>query len=416
MSKTIAIIGAGASALMCAITALRSLRKNGCGTDVVLFEKNSRAGKKLLMTGNGKCNFTNTNQNIAYYHSNSIKKAEKILSHFGADEIIRFFEEIGICFVTANGSCVYPRSMQASSVLDALRFEAERLGAKTVCDFDVKSIKKSGSKYEISNGNEKKLADAVVIASGSEATCGTNAGCSLLKSFDHKVYPSYPALTALKCDTEYIKTAQGMRAKAAATLTIDNEVIRTEIGEVLFCDYGISGIAVMQLSGIVSKLFDSGKKHDIKIYLDLAAEYSADELYSLLKERSGKLSHYTLENFLGGFLNKRVSMTVIKAAQIASLANPVCNLSDGDIKKLVHSLKAFECKVTGVKGAQNAQVMGGGASLDDFDEKNLMSKHSPLLFACGEVLDVYGDCGGYNLTWAWASGYTVGKNISELVK
>ncbi len=415
MSQTIAIVGAGASALMCAVTTLKKLVKCGKTAEVILLEKNARAGKKLLMTGNGKCNFTNTDQNITAYHSNHINHAEKILSRFDADEIIDFFENLGICSVTANGTCVYPRSMQAAGVLDALRFEAERLGAKIVGDFDVKSIKKAGNQYEISNGRDKIFADIAVIASGSSATCGSDDGCKILKDFGHKIHPLYPALTALKCDATYIKTAQGMRAKASAMLYVDGQMVRKEDGEVLFCDYGISGIAVMQLSGIVSKLFADGKKHDIRLKLDLASEYSFDELYDFLEKRAESLSHYTLENFLGGFLNKRVAMMVIKMAQIGSLANEVSTLKVTDIKKLAHTIKGFEVAVLGVKGAPNAQVMGGGASLDDFDTDTLMSKHSKGLFACGEVLDVYGDCGGYNLTWAWASGYVSGLGVANII-
>lgn len=415
MSKKIAIMGAGASGLMCAITALKKLNESGKNAEVVLFEKNARAGKKLLMTGNGKCNFTNTDQNASAYHSNDIKLAEKVLSRLGADEIIDFFENLGICSYAANGTCVYPRSMQAASVLDALRFEAERLGTKIISDFDVKSIQKIGKQYEISNGRDKFFADAVIIASGSGATCGSDDGIKFLKSFGHKIYPLYPALTALKCDTEYIKTAQGMRAKAAATLRVDGKEMRKEDGEVLFCDYGISGIAVMQLSGIVSRLFNEGKKHDIRLSLDLASEFSFDDLCDFLKKRAKTLSNYTLENFLGGFLNKRVALMVTKAAQIGSLAGSVSSLKVADIKKLTHTIKNFEAEVSGVKGAPNAQVMGGGASLGDFDADTLMSKHAKGLFACGEVLDVYGDCGGYNLTWAWASGYTAGLGAANII-
>lgn len=415
MDKSIAIIGGGGGGLMCAIACLRRLKERGRHAEVIIFEKNARVGKKLLMTGNGKCNFTNTNQHIGAYHSNDIALVGEILSQMSAEQIIEFFEGIGIVAETANGTCVYPRGMQASSVLDALRLEAERLGAKFVCDFEVKTINKGANGYEISSGTNKYIATAVVIASGSDATCGTNDGCALLKRLGHKIYPLYPVLTSLKCDSPYIKTAKGMRTRATVSLYCDGKMRREEKGEVLFCDYGVSGIAVMQLSGIASRFFGDGKRHEVYLTLDMAEEYSVEELEELLRQRVKLLSHYTLEGFLSGFMNKRVAMMVIKSAQIASLADSVEVLGKNDIKKLAHEIKCFKLPVIGVKGGANSQAMGGGASLADFCEKNLMSKRACGLFACGEVLDVYGDCGGYNLTWAWASGTVSGRGAADII-
>lgn len=415
MDKSIAIIGGGGGGLMCAIACLRRLKERGKHAEVIIFEKNARVGKKLLMTGNGKCNFTNTNQHIGAYHSNDISSVGEILSQMSAEQIIDFFDGIGITAETANGTCVYPRGMQASGVLDALRLEAERLGAEFVCDFEVKAIKKCANGYEISNGTDKYTATAVVVASGSGATCGTNDGCVLLKSFGHKIYPLYPVLTSLKCDSPYIKTAKGMRTRAAVSLYCDGKMCREEKGEVLFCDYGVSGIAVMQLSGIASQLFGGGKRHDVYLTLDMAEEYSVESLEALLRRRAKQLSHYTLEGFLGGFMNKRVAMMVIKSAQIASLADKAEVLDESAVKRLAHEIKRFKLPVIGVKGSANAQAMGGGASVADFYEKNLMSKRAYGLFACGEVLDVYGDCGGYNLTWAWVSGAVSGRGVADII-
>ncbi|MBE7026147.1 MAG: aminoacetone oxidase family FAD-binding enzyme [Ruminococcaceae bacterium] len=414
MSKTMAIIGGGASGLMCAITAKRRANQLKKDISVIILEKNSRVGKKLLSTGNGKCNLTNTNICRNAYHSNDIAFVQSVLDSFSSDKIIDFFEQIGITCIS-NNNLIYPRSMQASSVLDALRFEAQKLGVEFICDFDAEKIQKSNSSYIISGKTQNICADVVVIASGSSATTGSDTGLDILKSFGHKIYTPYPALTTLKSAEECIKTAKGMRADASITLVCDKKNIRTENGELLFCDYGFSGIAIMQLSGYVSKLFTDGKKHDVKLKIDFAPEYSFDELYSVLIKKRNSLSHLDTENLLCGFLNKRIGMTIIKHSNIVALSEPISSLDDKKIKKLAQTVKSFEMAITGTKGAPQAQVMGGGAALSDFYKDTLESKKSPKLFACGEVLDVYGDCGGYNLTWAWASGYICANSAAEII-
>ena len=415
MSKTIAIIGGGASGLMCAISTKRHLEKINKSARVLVLEKNARVGKKLLATGNGKCNLANTNENTDAYHSNDTSAVASVLKAFDVRAISDFFSELGLCLVTANGTCVYPRSMQAASVLDVLRFEAQRLGVEFLCDFDVSSIKKSYKFYNIISKEKTISADSIVIASGSLASGGSDSGLALLKAFGHKIHQTFPALCALKCDSEYIKIAKGMRSDAAMSLVVDDMLIRKEKGEVLFCDYGLSGIAIMQLSGYVSRLCCDGKRHNMYITLDLADEYDADELYAMLKKRKEKLLHIELENFLCGFLNKRIAMAVIKYANIGAFSDTALSLTDEKLKKLCNALKNFKLDVTGTKGTQNAQVMGGGASLSDFYTDTLESKKSGGLFACGEVLDVYGDCGGYNLTWAWASGFVCGCGVAESI-
>lgn len=413
-TKTIAIIGAGASGLMCAIAALRRCAEDGKTVRVVLFEKNQRAGKKLLITGSGRCNLTNTQQPLSAYHTNDKKTAAAVLDAFCVNSILHFFEQIGLSTVHV-GSLVYPRSMQASSVLDVLRFEAERLGAEFICSQKIESIEKTDKRYNILSKSGVILsADAVIAALGSEAGGGEN-GYALLENLGHTVYTPYPALTPLLCDTSYIKTAAGMRTNAQISLEIDQKQIKSEYGEVLFTDYGLSGIAAMQLSGEASKCFLQGKKHGVYAVLDLAPEYSYDELCSHLRARRSIFLPKPLEHLLCGFLNKRVGMAAVKASGIGSLSAPISQLSDRRIKALAALLKGWKIPVTGVKGAPSAQTMGGGAALDEFYADTLQSKKMKGLFACGEVLDVYGDCGGYNLTWAWASGFTAGRGAAQQV-
>lgn len=214
-NKTIAIVGAGASGLLCAITAKRRLRETGKNAQVIVYERNPRAGKKLLATGNGRCNLTNMEQPLSAYHTDDIGTAASVLGAFPVEDILQFFEDIGLTCVQ-NGSLVYPRSMQAASVLDVLRFEAERLGVLFACGQEISAIRPENGVFRLSaSSGEVCRANAFIIASGSEASGGSAGGLSLLKSLGHKITPSYPALTPLRCDTTHIKTAAGMRANAA---------------------------------------------------------------------------------------------------------------------------------------------------------------------------------------------------------
>ncbi len=413
--KTIAVVGAGASGLMSAICAARRCAKLRKQVDIILFEKNPRPGKKLLATGNGRCNLTNMDETRAAYHTGAPEAAAVVLSAFPVQNILHFFAEIGLETVQS-GTLVYPRSMQAASVLDVLRFEAARRGVTIQPDSEITDVRRAGKGFQLTaKGGNTYTADAVILASGSAAGGGSDSGIALLKRLGHTILPPYPALTPLKCDTTYIKTAAGMRASAQVLLEIDGAPMRSEYGEVLFTDYGLSGIAVMQLSGEAARLFSSGGRHEINVVLDLAPEYDFSALYALLQRRRTIFAEQPLEQLLCGFLNKRVAMAVTKAANIGPLSAAVSALTDKQLKALAALLKAWRISVTGVKGAPSAQVMGGGAALDEFDPHTLQSSRLRGLFACGEALDVYGDCGGYNLTWAWASGFTAGHGAADMV-
>ena len=414
--KTIAIIGAGASGLMCAITAKRRCMELGKDASVLLLEQNPRVGKKLLATGNGRCNLTNLEEVEGAYHTTEKPDVvSSVLQAFPVRSILQFFADIGLPTVN-QGFLVYPRSMQAASVLDILRFEAQRLGVKTQCSSNVKTVRKTGGMFDLLLENHEMVkASAVIVATGSAASGGSASGLTLLKSLGHRIVPAYPALTPLKCDGTYIKTAAGMRAQAKASLIVDSAVRRTETGEVLFTDYGLSGIVIMQLSGEASRCFVTGKQHELYVSLDLVPEYAFPELFAQLQNRRSILADLPLEQLLCGFLNKRVALAVLKAAEIGSLSTILATVSDKQLKTLASVLKNWKIPVLGVKGAPSAQVMGGGASLDEFDAVTLQSNKTKGIFACGEVLDVYGDCGGYNLTWAWASGYVSGRGAAELI-
>ena len=410
-TATLAIIGGGAAGLCAAIFAARNIRAlagEGAPVRVILFEKNPRVGKKLLTTGNGRCNLTNTDLSLRHFHGAQPKLAADILSRFGTQQILDFFGGLGLLFTTTPEGLVYPRSLQAGSVLDALRAEAARLGVETLCGLEIKNAAKEARRFVISAPSRQIRADALIIATGSAASGGSAGGLSLLKAFGHKIVPFYPALCALRCKSPELKTAAGMRARAGVALRIGGQTVRTESGEVQFADGALSGIVVMQLSGAVSRHFCSGGKEPVELVLDLMEEFSAQEVREMLFERRSTLAHLPLEDFLGGMLNKRVALAALKAAGTERLSRPVAELTSAELDTLCATLKGWRFAVTGTASPAQAQVCGGGAALSGFDSHTLASRHIRGLYAAGEALDLYGDCGGYNLSWAWASGAAAG--------
>lgn len=410
MPKTIAIIGGGAAGLMAAVSA-QACVKNHDSAKVIILERNLRVGKKLLTTGNGRCNLTNINCDMSAYHSQTSDLAERVLAAFSSQCTIDFFERLGLlCHIMPDG-LVYPRSMQAASVLDVLRFEAQRLGVQTICDFEAAAIEKSGDRYVIKPRQGSGIvADRVIVATGSATSGGSDCASRLLIPFGHSAVSAYPALVPLTTDVTLIKAAAGMRVQGNIALAIDGDMRRSEFGEIQFCDYGLSGIAVMQVSGIVSQYLASGGKGRVEIVLDLMPEYESKELLDMLIKRRDLLPHLSLENFLCGVINKRVGMAVIKAAGGTDFGQPAAGLGDGQIKDIAKTLKGWRIMVTGTKNLSFAQVCGGGLRLDEFDCDTLESRFAKGIFVAGEALDVYGDCGGFNLQWAWASGHLAGKH------
>ncbi len=406
MSKHICIIGGGASGLYCAIT----LKRLNPSLVVDLIEKNARVGKKLLATGNGKCNFTNLKQTEENYTSDAPDFVFKVIAAHPPKDIIKTFEDLGIHSIEKDG-LVYPRSAQATTVVDALRFSAEECGVRVLTQAEVKNIQFRNSCFTV-NTHESCHADCVVIATGSAASGGSAAGMKLLRSFGHTVYPTYPALTGLICDTYYTRIAKGMRAQCRATLTKNGKVVACEDGEVLFTEYGLSGICIMQLSRHVAKSKADKANDYFFVNLDLAPDTDIQQLSALYTTRRATIPKRSVGEFLSGFLNKQIGQAVLRSAGIDNLERPIAELTSDEIELLAKSTKQFAISVTDTRDLSQAQACGGGAILSEFTP-HLQSKLQNGLYACGEVLNVLGDCGGYNLTWAFSSAYAVAKDIAD---
>ncbi len=389
----IGIIGGGASGLAAAIAA-KSERN-----EVVIFEREKRVGKKILATGNGRCNMTNSGASVENYHGTDPSFVKGAIKRYWVKETLDFFSSLGILWKEEGKGKIYPYSDTASAVLDVLRRRTEELGVKTVCEFDVKSARKTKSGFDVvPYDGSKCVCDRLIIATGGKAApnLGSNgSGFELLKGFGHRITKLSPSLVQIKTETEVVKKLKGI--KLNAVLTVGKH---SEKGELLFTDYGLSGPPVFSLSAYISgeKLAEA----------DIMPEYSYDDVVSMLYERCAHLCNVPLEDFFTGMLNKRVGQAMLKSVGIAPLSRPAADLSGEELKKLAAAIKAWKFKITGTMSWNNAQVTRGGALTSEFNPVTMESKLVKGLFACGEVLDIDGDCGGYNLQWAWSSGHLAG--------
>lgn len=397
MKQNLAIIGGGAAGLCGAVWAAR------CGTfsRIIILERGPRVGRKLLATGNGRCNLTNRFFAEKNYHGKAPEFTRTAFQRFGLPETLDFFESLGLLFHEEEHGKLYPRSLQAASVLDALRLEAEQLGVETLCDTEVTGIRWDRNGFTLLlNGSEKMDAAFVLMAAGGPASPklgGTDSGCRLLQSLGHRITPLLPSIVQLKTDTAPIKPLTGIKFQGTASLYQGKQLLRSESGEVLFTDYGLSGPPILQLSCTATHLKNP------EIALDFFPEYEEKELLGILYRRMYARPDALLENFFLGVLHKRLGQTLLKSAGACPLSRRADSLTRPELAALCKNLKGWRLPVTGTTGLGNAQVTAGGADTGEFDPETLESKLVPGLFACGEVLDVDGDCGGFNLQWAWSS-------------
>lgn len=403
----IAVIGGGASGLAAAIAAKRknkSLR-------VTVFEGLDRVGKKLITTGNGRCNITNRRLDISRYHGEDIGFCRYALDKCGYNEIKDFFVSLGVDFVS-EGDKVYPASLQASSVVDALRFECERIGVETVLNCKIKEIK-NGKDFLLLSDSHRISARAVIVAaglfSGGEKIGSDGTMFRTLKSMGFATVKATPSIVQLKTKTDFVKQLKGIKVDAKATLLRDGKASCSFTDEVLFCDYGLSGPAILQISRQTAR-----DDRSYEVSLDLYPNTDIDSLQTSLLKRASLLCERTLEEFFTGSLNKRLGQVVLKYCGF-KLADAVSSLTERDIARLAKALKDFRFTVTSNTGFLNSQVTAGGLSTREFDDRTMMSNKINGLFCTGEILDIDGDCGGFNLAWAWASGIVAGESAVDML-
>ena len=396
----VAVIGGGASGMIAALTAAEVP-----GRPVLLLERQQRIGRKLLATGNGRCNLSNRDASPADYFGTDPSFAAYALSHFRSVDTQRFFAHLGLLTTTEPDGRIYPLSDSSNSVLDVLRFGLDRAGVELRCSFPIEDIQSGRSGYTLRSGTERVRADAVILACGGAAGAklgGVTDGYRLGKALGHKRSSLYPSLTRILTDPEYPRSLKGIRVQASLNLTRHGVSLARRSGEVQFTDTGISGPAGFDLSRAVSFGGD-----DQVLHLQLLP-FDEDTVFNLVQARQKQFPDLEASELFTGMLHNRLGRVVVKAAGISASA-PLTSLTAEDLRRAAGQCTDFCLPVRGVDGFDAAQVTAGGLLTQDFDPKTMQSRIHSGLFACGELLDIDGPCGGYNLQWAWASGRIAGR-------
>ncbi len=404
----IAIIGGGSAGLMAACAAGRACRENR-DVSITIFEAADRVGKKLLKTGNGRCNLTNMGlvgadcEFVKRKYFGEPEFVASALKVFGVPETLEFFEKLGLVTTVEDGGRVYPRCGQAAAVLDVLRNELGRIGVEVVAGVGVKAVRGVRGGFVLEGDCERQF-DKVIVATGGGAD-----GLGVLRKLGHTVKQVYPALVPVKTDFRYSKTLMGIRVNAEASLWCGGEEVAAECGEVLFTEYGLSGIPVLDLSGRVAAMgadarTSAAPSSGLQVVLDLMPEMTESELAAVLTARRDGLAELDVAEFFTGMFNRRVGNVLFELAGVSRGDE----LTEAELLRLAKAVKHVRMNCTGTTGFPNAQVTGGGLACGEFDVNTMESTKFAGLYTCGEVFDVYGACGGFNLQWAWTSGWLAG--------
>lgn len=392
--KKAAIIGGGASGLICAIFCAKG------GVDVELFEQNPKCARKILVSGNGRCNITNKNLSTNDYFSQNPLFMEYALKEFGFNEFEKFCESIGLLLDAKEDGRVYPLSNEAKSVAALLLSHAKSLGVKINTETKISDIKKLLNKF-----------DAVVIATGSEAAShlgGNRDGLEFAKEVGHNIIPTYPSLVQLHLDSGCVKKMSGAKTDGEVTLLINNKKETSSSGDILFTDYGVSGFAILDISQAASVALRDGA--DVSISINLLPSFNAQKLSSHISKLASVQSDFTLSDILAGLVPLKIASGILDELKLSA------TLSGKDIdtklsKKIANQMLNWRFKVSDTHGFRHAEVAGGGVDTTEINPKTFESLKQKNLYFCGEVLDVVGRRGGYNFAFAWASGYLAANNI-----
>lgn len=403
----IAIVGGGASGLMAAYTAA------GSGANVTVYEKNDRVGKKLLSTGNGKCNFSNLEMDETHYYSDNTEFIKTVLSRFGAADTVRFFESAGMLSKDKNGY-LYPYSEQASTVLDIFRILMKERNVRVRTGEMVTEIEgMRDGKIKVCTADGTEIYDKVILACGGKAAPKTGSdgnGYELLLKLGHTIHKTVPALVQLRVKEDFMKAISGVRAECKLTLFVDGKKQTSEQGEIQFTDYGISGIVTFQISRIAAYALSENRQ--VHVFIDFLPNQTPEELERFIRRKKSHVKkEVTCEEFITGLLNKKLMMKFLSLINVSQTAK-VTVLDEKAIKRLAGICKEFKLTVRATNSFEQAQVTAGGIPLKEVTE-NLESRILKNCFITGELLDVDGKCGGYNLQWAWATGYIAGKEAAN---
>lgn len=402
--KEIIIVGGGASGLMAAIVAARR------GRSVTILEHKDRVGRKILATGNGRCNYTNLYMDISGFRSDDIDFVKRVLKKFSYGEAIEFFIDLGIYPKQINGY-VYPYSEQASSVRDVLELEALHLGVEILTNVKVNEITKDSSHFVIKTSEKEFTSKKLILACGGKAyeSLGSDgSGFDLARKLGHRIIKPLPGLVQLRSSDKFLKQVNGVRTDVRVDVLVKNDLVASETGQLQFTNYGVSGIPILQISRFVSKALD--KSMDVKLAIDLLPNEDWQDCIDLIESRIEFCPYKTLEELFIGLFNNKLVLCLLKRANLSK--DMECNkLNKSNLIKLINIIKYFEVNINNTNPFDQAQVTVGGIDTEQVNSKTMESKIVKDLYFTGEILDVDGTCGGYNLQWAWSSGYLAGSSI-----
>ncbi len=415
----IAIIGGGASGMTAAIAAA------DCGASVTVFEHMPRIGRKLILTGSGKCNISNVDMNISHFHGNDIKAIQSVLNKCPQSDTLTFYNKLGLYTKERKGG-IYPYCEQSYAVVDILRFAIRDRNIDLHTDCDIRKIERVRAtddrtvedKFVITTSSKKLTFDRVILCCGSNANRNTGSdgsGYELAKSFGHKLVKPLPALTYLTCEEDFYPSIAGIRTKAVVSLftkpskDASYDYVGMEEGELQLTKTGISGVCVFNLSHIAVRALDENLQ--VKVEIDLLPDITKEELPDFMEKRISDIPERPLEELFIGVLAKQLGILIIKRCSL-SLKDRCDSLSEEQIESICKMVKRFDTIVTGSGDTEASQVIQGGVKMSELKE-NLESRLVSGLFFAGEILDVHGDCGGYNLQWAASSGLLAGREAAK---
>jgi hypothetical protein len=393
------------------------------GAEVTILERNPRIGKNLLATGNGRCNFTNLYADVSHYHGARPNFVYSALSRFGVAETIAFFQKLGIDHKVEDCGKVFPMSDQASSVLDVLRYELDDLGVTIRCGALVREIRHRDGAWRLQLGDGSTVnGDRVILAAGGQAMPASGSdgsGFELARQLGHTVIDPFPALVQLKLEGGFFKQVEGLKLTGTAEILREQEkggfsVVTRDRGEILFTSYGVSGPPILQISRKAGEMLQAGERPWVR--LRVFDSMTPEDLDRLLGARFQNMPRKTLEISLVGLISKRLIPVLLREAGVADPRCRVANLAAGEREKIAGILTDWKLPVRGTMSWQNAQVTAGGVATAGIDPRTMESRLAPGLYLCGEVLDIDGACGGFNLQWAWSSGYIAGSSAATQVR
>jgi predicted Rossmann fold flavoprotein len=408
MKKHVIIVGGGAAGMVAAISARRQ------GAMVTVLERNPRVGKKLLATGNGRCNFTNINADVNCYSGNDPKFVYSALSAFTVEDTLRFFEKLGIQHKVEDLGKVFPMSGQASSMLDVLLYEMEQSGIQIICSAYVTDLEKKNKRFYIRTESGRIYeGDRVILAAGGKAMPSSGSdgnGLELAAKLGHRITDVFPALVQLMLDGKYFKRIDGVKFVGTAEVLYNKKTLARDRGDILFTNYGVSGPPILQISRKAGELLNQQRQPLLKVVI--MDEMGREELREIIKKRIQAGPAKPVDFSFVGLINKRLIPVVLIEAGIEDFKRPVSSLSQFEIEQITQILTDWRFRIRGTKSWPSAQVTAGGIDTREIHQETMESKLTEGLYLAGEIMDIDGLCGGFNLQWAWTSGYLAGQNAA----